>query len=120
MEQIKIEGIATITEKGFHFDSGMPSNEPVLDEAIKLHGTLKVAENACVDFVDNGRIYLPPEIHSVCEGENYKVKRTSRHYIVQMKVPVVESRMVSEEKINNMLPAIMGDITLDRKELLNM
>ena len=120
MEQIKIEGIATISEKGFHFDSGMPSNEPVLDEAMKLHGTLKVAENACVDFVDNGRVYLPPEIHRVCEGEGYKVKRTSRHYIIQMKVPVVESRKDSEERINNVVPVIMGDITLDRKELLNV
>jgi len=119
MEQIKIEGIATISEKGFHFDSGMPSNEPVLDEAMKLHGTLKVAENACVDFVDNGRVYLPPEIHRVCEGEDYKVKRTSRHYIIQMKVPVVEKRAESEQKLNDIIPVVMGEITLDRKELLN-
>ncbi len=116
---LKIEGIATITEKGFHFDSGMPSNEPVLDEAMKLHGTLKVSENACVDFVDNGRVYLPPEVHRVCDGEDYKVKRTSRHYIIQMKVPVVESRKASQERLEAILPEIMGEITLDRNEMIN-
>jgi len=115
---LKIEGIATITEQGFHFDSGMPSNEPVLDEAMNLHGTLKVSANACVDFVDNGRIYLPPEIHRVCEGEGYKVKRTSRHYIIQLKVPVVERRAESEQRLNDIIPVVMGEITLDRKEIM--
>jgi len=115
---LKIEGIATISEKGFHFDSGMPSDEPVLDEAMKLHGTLKVSKNASVDFVDNGRIYLPPEVHRVCEGEDYKVKRTSRHYIIQVKVPVVETRAESEEKLNDIIPRVMGEITLDRREIL--
>jgi len=115
---LKIEGIATISEKGFHFDSGMPSNEPVLDEAMKLHGTLKVAENACVDFVDNGRIYLPPEIHRVCEGKDYNVKRTTRHYIIQLKVPVVENRKASEDRILQIVPCVMGEITLDRQEII--
>ena len=120
MQQIKIEGIATISDKGFCFDSGMPSDEPVLDEALKLHGTLKVSENACVEFRDNGRIYLPPEVHRISEGQDYKVKRTSRHYIIQVKVPVVESRKATEERINDIIPTIVGDITLDRKELLNV
>jgi len=116
---LKIEGIATISEKGFHFDSGMPSNEPVLDEAMKMHGTLKVSKNACVDFEDNGRVYLPPEMHSVGVGDGYNVKRTSRHYIIQLKVPVVESRKASEERINSVVPVVMGEITLDRMETLS-
>lgn len=119
MEKIQIEGIATINEKGFHFDSGLPSNELVLDEALKMHGTLKVSKNACVDFQNSDRIYLPPEIHRVSDGEEYRVKRTSRHYLIQIKVPVVESRKVSEERINNILPVIIGDITFDRRETLS-
>lgn len=115
---IKIEGIATISDKGFSFDSGMPSNEPILDEAIKMHGTLKVSENACVNFVNNNRVYLAPELNRVAEGENYKVKRTSRHYIIQIKVPVVETRKMSEERVRNVIPEIMGEITLDRCELI--
>ncbi len=114
---IKIEGIATISEKGFHFDSGMPSNEPVMDKALRMHGTLKVAKNACVDFEDNGRVYLPPVIHRVGDGEDYHVKRTTRHYIIQIKVPVVENRQESEERINSIIPRVMGEISLDRKEL---
>lgn len=116
----QIEGIATFTETGFHFDSGIPSEEPVLNKAWKMHGTLGISMNACVDFKDNGRVYLPPEIHKVSAGENYHVKRTSRHYIIQLKVPVVESRQASEERINNVIPTILGDITLDRKELFNV
>lgn len=118
MKKIRIEGIATFEKKGFHFDSGMPSNEPVLDEAMRLHGTLEVSQNACVDFVDNERIYLPPEIHRVSEGLGYNVKRTSRHYLIQMKVPVVENRRTTEERLTQALPVIMGDITLDRSEML--
>ena len=118
MKTVKIEGIATFEEKGFHFDSGMPSNEPVLEEAMRLHGTLEVSANGCADFTDNGRIYLPPEIHRVSEGMGYKVKRTSRHYLIQLSLPVVESRMASEERITQALPVILGDITLDRRETL--
>lgn len=120
MERIKIEGIATISEKGFHFDSGMPSDEPILDSAIRLHGTLKVRENACVDFVGNGRIYLPPEIHPICQGEGYRVKRTSRHYIIQLKVPVVEKRADTWQRLADIMPRVMGEITLDRKEVLDV
>ncbi len=120
MRQFEIEGIATFTERGFSFESGMPTNEPVLDEAMKLHGTLKVERNACVVFVDNRRVYLPPEMHSICEGEGYRVKRTSRHYIIQMKVPVVESRKASEQRVWEMVPRVMGGITLDRKEILDV
>ncbi len=116
---IKIEGIATISEKGFHFDSGMPSNEPVLNEEIRMHGTLKVAQNACVDFEDSNRVYLPPVINRICDGENYHVKRTSRHYIIQIKLPVLEKRQESEDRIEGIMPLVMGEITLDRKELMN-
>lgn len=38
----------------------MPSNEPVLDEAMSLRGTLRVSANACVCFEERSRIYLPP------------------------------------------------------------
>ncbi len=117
METVKIEGIATITEKGFSFDSGMPSNEPVLKKALRMHGTLKVKENASAEFLDNGRVYLPPEINYIAEGVDYKLKRTTRHYIIQMKVPVVESRSESQERIDGMVAEVMGEITLDRREL---
>ena len=114
---MQIKGIATITEKGFHFDSGMPSGEPVLDEARRFHGTLRISENACVEFVDNGRVYLPPEVHRVASGDCFKVRRTTRHYIIQLKLPLAENRRVSEERIIGVLPIVLGEITLDRREL---
>ena len=115
-----IEGIATITEKGFHFDSGMPSNEPVLDKPVRMHGTLEVGINASVRFRQNDRIYLPPEVHRIAQGEDYNVRRTSRHYIVQIKVPVIESRETSEYRLTEIVPIVMGEITLDRKEVINV
>lgn len=117
---LTIEGIATFTEKGFRFDSGLPSNEPVLEEAKKLHGTMKVCENGCASFESNNRIYLPPEVHQVGSGEGYTVRRTSRHYIIQCKVPVVETRQQSEERLMCMMPCALGDITLDRVDVLNI
>ena len=57
---------------------------------------------------------------NVCSGMNYKVKRSTRHYIIQVKVPVVEKRAVSEQKIRDIIPVVMGEITLDRKEILDV
>ncbi len=115
----KIEGIATISKGGFSFDSGLPSNEQVFDADMKMHGTLKISKNACAEFIDNRRVYLPPEVHPVAQGFNYNVKRTTRHYIISIKVPVVENRQQSEETVNRLLPKIMGDITIDRNEVLD-
>ncbi len=120
MKKMKIEGIATISNRGFHFDSGVPSNEPVLDKAMTLRGTLKVSKNGSATLEDiSHRIYLPPQWHPVSEDINYRVKRTSRHYIIQVKLPIVESRAASQETLDQIVPAIMGDITLDRKELIS-
>ena len=115
----KIEGIATISKGGFSFESGLPSNEQVFDADMKMHGTLKISKNACAEFIDNRRVYLPPEVHPVAQGFNYNVKRTTRHYIISIKVPVVENRQQSEDTVNRLLPKIMGDITLDRNEVLD-
>lgn len=89
---LKIEGIATFTGKSFRFDSGLPSNEQVIDKPMKLHGTMKVSQNANVEFADDGRVFLP----------------------------VVEKRAVSEQKIRDIIPIVMGEITLDRKEILDV
>lgn len=118
MQKVLIEGIASITERGFHFDSGMPSDEPVLNAPINLHGTMRVSRNGCADLTDDGRVFLPPEIHKVAHGDGYHIKRTSRNYIIQLKVPVVEKRTVTEENLKNLVPLIMGDLTLDRREIL--
>lgn len=120
MNPLKIEGIATFTGKSFRFDSGLPSNEHVIDKAMKLHGTMKVSQNANVEFADDGRVFLPPHLMNVCSGVNYKVKRSTRHYIIQVKVPVVEKRAVSEQKIRDIIPVVMDEITLDRKEILDV
>ncbi|NLV52612.1 MAG: hypothetical protein GXY64_05040 [Bacteroidales bacterium] len=119
MKKIQIEGVATISNRGFQFESGMPSDEPVLDKAMKMRGQLKIHKNADVEFKEDNRVYLPPEVHKVGSGEGYHIKRTTRHYIVTLKMPVVESREASEDKIRDMVPQFMGDITLDRQELIN-
>lgn len=115
---MKIEGIATFSEKGFHFDSGIPSNEPVLEMARKMRGTMVIGINGCADFTSSPRVILPPEVSPVAKSANYNIKRTTRHYIVQIKVPVVETRKTTQDTLNSILPAILGDITLDRKELI--
>lgn len=117
----QIEGLAIIAEDGgFRFDSGLPSNEPVLEKPMKMRGVLSVSQNACVEFLPNTRVVLPPEMHHVARGLNYNLKRSSRNYILQIKLPIVQSRVVSQETIENITHVAMGDITLDRKELLNV
>lgn len=112
-----IEGIATISKGSFRFDSGLPSDELVV-EAQHLLGRLHIAENACADFHQDGRtMNLPPDIASVGEGVGYKIKRTTQNYLIQLKVPVCESRAETEQRLRQMLAEVMGDITLDRREL---
>ena len=115
----KIEGIATFSEGGFSFESGLPSEEQVV-EAQSLMGRLGIKANGCVDFRRDARCTnLPPDINTVTDNEKYKLKRTTRHYIISIKVPVVENRQQSEETVNRLLPKIMGDITIDRNEVLD-
>jgi len=115
-----IEGIATISKGSFRFDSGLPSDEPAV-EAQTILGKLRISENACADFRQDGRTTnLPPDITSVGDGDGYKIKRTTQNYIIQVKVPVVESRADTEARLRALLPVVMGDITLDRKEMYEM
>lgn len=117
----QIEGLAKFTEDGgFCFDSGLPSNEPVLEKPMKMRGVLSVSQNACAEFLPNSRVVLPPEMHHVSRGLNYHVKRSSRNYILQVKLPIVQSRAVSQETLENIAVVALGDITIDRKEILNV
>lgn len=117
MKEVQIEGIATISKGGFSFDSGLPSNEQ-LCEAQTLKGRLGIKANGCIDFRRDRRYAnLPPDINSVTDNEDYKLKRTSRHYIVQIKVPIMESRSETQERFDNIVPVVIGDITIDRKDL---
>lgn len=113
---IQIEGIATISKGMFRFDSGLPSDEPAV-EPQNLLGRLIISQNASADFRLDGRITnLPPDITTVADGDGYKIKRTTRNYIIQLKVPIEESRAEMEERIKQLLPIILGDITIDRTE----
>lgn len=116
---VKIEGIATFTKGGFKFDSGLPADEPLLKKQAKLHGTLIIEQNGSTAFRDNGRVYLPPRVNKIGEGDGYKVRRTSQNYIVSIKIPIVEKQIATEQKITEMIPLIIEKINNDRKELIN-
>lgn len=113
---IQIEGIATISKGMFRFDSGLPSDEPTV-EPQNLLGRLQIAANASADFHQDGRITnLPPDISTVADGDGYKIKRTTQNYIIQLKLPIYESRAEMEQHIRQLLPVILGDITIDQTE----
>lgn len=115
---IQIEGIATISKGMFRFDSGLPSDELAV-EPQKLLGRLHIKANACADFRLDGRTTnLPPDISTVADGDGYKIKRTTQNYIIQLKMPIAESRAEMEQHIMHLLPVILGDITVDRREIL--
>ncbi len=112
--EIQIEGIATISKGMFRFDSGLPSDEPVVS-AQHLMGRLHIAQNADAVFHQDGRVTnLPPDISTVADGDGYKIKRTTQNYIIQLKVPIAESRKITEERLRQMLAEVMGEITMDR------
>lgn len=111
-----IEGIATISKGSFRFDSGLPSDEPAV-KAQNLLGRLHISENASVTFCRKGVCAnLPPDIVPVGEGDGYKIKRTTQHYLIQLKVPIGETRAEMEQRILRLLPLLLGDITIDRME----
>lgn len=117
MDKIQIEGVATIAKGSFRFESGQPSDEPVVDAQL-LKGRLAIKADGSAVFRRDGRCTnIPPDINTVVDSEDYKVKRTTRHYIVQIKLPIVESRAMTEERLQALLPEILGEITLDRKDM---
>lgn len=116
---IQIEGIATISKGMFRFDSGLPSDEPAV-EPQNLLGRLYIAANASADFQQDGRVTnLPPDISAVADGDGYKIKRTTQNYIIRLKLPIAESRAETEKRLRQMLAEVMGEITLDRRELFD-
>ena len=115
----KIVGVATISDKVFYFDSNLPDDCQVLPVEKKMQGCICISTNACARFTERCRVVLPPEINHVAQGEGYRVKRTTRHYIIQLKVPVVEHRATTEQRLVELLPVLLGEITLDRKELFD-
>lgn len=116
---MKLKGITTFCSNGqVHFESGYPCNSRILQPA-RIKGVLDIHPNACADFTPTPeRIYLPPVNVPVAYGENYNIKRTTRHYIIQVKVPICETRRETEKRFRGVLPEILGNITLDRKEML--
>jgi len=119
MNNIQIPGFATYNSNGqFHFESGYPSKSSIV-KASRQRGTLFTHPNACIDFVpDSQRIYLPPVVKAVCCYDDYNIRRTSRNYVVQFKVPIVETRKATEKKIKALIPQVIGDIIIDRKEII--
>ena len=84
-----------------------------------MQGCIFISTNACVLFALRCRVVLPPEINNVAQGDGYKVKRTTRHYIIQLKVPVVEHRTTTEQRLEELLRVVLCEITLDRRELFD-
>lgn len=117
-EEVRVEGIATLSENSFHFNSGLPQDEPLLDQEIRLRGELHVFQNGTALFHRRTPVSLPPEVHQVSQGMGYYLKRTSRNYIIHIKVPVMETRRDTQSTLDALMPTIMGDITLDRRELM--
>lgn len=120
MNKLIIPGVASLSENGqLHFESGCPSDSHIVSGTVRRRGTLEVHPDASVDFQpERPHICLPPQVDIIARGEGYHVKRTTRNYIIQVKMPIVESRRETEKKICGMLPEIIGSITLDRREIL--
>lgn len=113
----QIEGIASISEHSFTFDSGLPTDEFVTEVQI-LKGVMHIHANASADFEGTSpRDVLPPEMTSVAKTEDYIIRRSTRNYIIQLKVPIVQSRRVTEKYLEGLVPEVMGEITMDRAEL---
>lgn len=116
--EMKIEGMATLSENGFCFDSGLPHDEYLLEKDLELRGRLNILRNGSALFHRSTRVVLPPEVNQVTSGTGYFVKRTNRNYIIHIKVPVLETRRDTQRTLDQLMPVILGEITLDRAEVL--
>lgn len=115
MNRIQIPGFSTINSNGqFHFESGYPSGSHIM-APVRQRGVLDIRSNACADFIpDPPRVYLPPFVASIAQGDGYHIKRTSRNYIIQVKVPVCESRRETTKRLKGIMAEVVGEITMDR------
>ena len=114
-----VEGVAHISDgQYFLFDSGFCDCEEIVKEQC-MKGKMHISKNGCAEFKQDKRCNnQPPIIDKVCDGDGYSVRRTSKNYIIQVKLPILKSRADTEAKLDYIRREIMPAITLDRKELL--
>lgn len=112
-----MHGKATISKNAFTFDSCQSADAEILENSFQLNGSLFVSRNGCAEFHRRCPMRVAPSIVPIAAGLNYFVKRTSVNYLVMLKVPVQGGRDDTQHLLEGMLPQVMTDITLDRKEL---
>lgn len=117
MKTKKFEAIVEINETGnVNVFSGLPQNEPFVTWPLSKHrGTLTPFINGDMSFsADAPCGIIPPAVDLVFRQGDVTVKRSSRNYIVTMKVPVIESADDTKRKFSSMLKGASAAISDNR------
>lgn len=120
METKKYEALIEVSENGnVKVSSGLPMNEPVIMWPLeKRRGVMSPMVNGDLSFVaDVPCGVLPPQVDTVYREGNVTVKRSSRNYIVTMKVPVIEAAEVTKKRFAKMMKEVSGAIRENRESI---
>jgi len=111
----KISGTATINNGRFSFKSVLPSDQLVtMPQA--LRGRLLIHPNADAEFLQHqSSTTLPPDITPVSIGPNYRIKRSTQNYLVQLKLPVGSSHSFNELLLSLIMDKVLYDIDKDQQ-----
>jgi len=119
MQEKTLDCRVSFSKKGIVIDSGMPEQEPVLDEGVGTHrATVELCQNASAKIrFYNPTAYIPPLMEDVLKTGNLMVKRTSRHFIVTMKFPIIEDSDATAQAHKDMWKKSQKAITSAREEI---
>lgn len=123
MEKKSFEAMVEVDEIGnVKISSGLPKSEPLLTWPLeRKRGVMTPCVNGDLSFVANGPCgVLPPRVDEVYREGGVTVKRTTRNYIIMMKVPVIESAEETTRKHSSMWKKVAAVIKKNREEIKEM
>jgi len=119
MQKKELECLVNYSGRVININSGLPEDEPLLDEGTGTHRArveLRQNGSATIRLYDTSAI-VPPLMDDVLKDGNLSVKRTSRHFIVKMKFPIIEGTDATVDAHKDMWTKSRKAIVAAREEI---
>ena len=111
-EHVYVLGTAEIAPEKFQFESVTPSVAKTPAQTMK--GKLEIHENGNVDFTPKGELPVQLETTPVAHGEDWKLRKNGKNYLLQVKIPLMEPDAWTLARLREMTKDVMWMISEHR------
>lgn len=82
---------------------------------VSIKGTATYGSMGEFLFTPNRQSHnVAPTVETLIQTPQWTLRRSPRNYLVTFKLPIGHSRRAMEQQVRHDLPAILGEITLDK------